>query len=233
MQAHSYLSLAQASTYNVLYADGDDDIKTSNHKTHDGFSISLGSCYGDFDCTHNTTKNVVGFNTRYEHGRQAAKDMIAKIRSGKIPCRKTIDSKGNLQIIDVLDVVTHSMGFAYGMGMIDELRHYCTIGRVYNIAPENACSGKVCAEYQEFWQYGTDENKSLTELPMSKRDGVAPQCPIGDIGDISQSIGGRIYIPVDWSPQGFIASHSVTNFGCLFTRLNSNKARGYVKKRDY
>jgi len=174
---------------------------------------------------------VVGFNTRYEHGRQAAKDMIAKIRSGKIPCRKTIDSKGNLQIIDVLDVVTHSMGFAYGMGMIDELRHYCTIGRVYNIAPENACSGQVCAEYQEFWQYGTNEGEDLTRLPMSKRDGVAPQCPIGSIYNLGTK-GGRIFIPIDWSPQGFIASHSVTNFGWIFNRIRTN-GPGYVKERDY
>jgi len=121
------------------------------------------------------------------------------------------------------------MGYAYSLGMIDELKAQgYKLGRFYIWAPENASSGSVTSsdfENKEVWQYGSNE-ESLKDKKWLE-DGVAPQAPVGNIGT------SRVYIPEDGSaPQGFLESHSVSNYKWIFTKLTDpNKDKGYVKNR--
>jgi hypothetical protein len=123
---------------------------------------------------------------------------------------------------DTLDIVCHSMGFAYVLGMIEEIKSQMSgihLGGFYIIAPENGCSGSVnISDWQEIWQYGSDEENT----PFNKQDGVAPQCPIQNIG------ANRAYIPNN-VVQGFISSHSVGNYKWIFTKIKGQE--GYVTPR--
>jgi hypothetical protein len=116
------------------------------------------------------------------------------------------------------------MGFAYALGMIEEIKAQMPdikLGGFYIIAPENGCSGEVnVTEWLEIWQYGSDE----VEDPIHEQDGVAPQCPVKNIGD------NRAFIP-DEVPQGFVSSHSIENYKWIFTKLQKKDDTGYVTPR--
>jgi hypothetical protein len=103
-------------------------------------------------------------------------------------------------------------------------------GRLYILAPENACSGGCdWSWFKEVWQYGTDEK---TVKPYNQ-DGVAPQCMAPGLDRLPASTkGGRVYIPADWPDQGYLGSHTVANYGWVFSELRENDPRGgYVKPR--
>jgi hypothetical protein len=90
---------------------------------------------------HNTTPNTDGFDSRKTDGKAAAKNFINKLKDGTISCSKTTKD-GKMIVHGVVDIVAHSMGFAYSLGMIEELqKEGVEIGNYYVIAPENACSG--------------------------------------------------------------------------------------------
>jgi hypothetical protein len=115
------------------------------------------------------------------------------------------------------------MGFAYALGMIEEIKAQMpdiTLGGFYIIAPENGCSGSVNpADWLEIWQYGSNE----VEDPIYKQDGVAPQCPVENIGM------RRAYIPDD-VVKGFVSSHFIENYKWIFTQ--KEEQNGYVTPRN-
>jgi hypothetical protein len=123
----------------------------------------------------------------------------------------------------MLDIVCHSMGYAYALGMIDKLQaEKIKFGRFYIIAPENAGSGSIPSGFQEIWQYGCNENRD----PAFLQDGVAPQTTAKDLPPAN-----RIYIPNDGSvPMGFVESHRIGNYGWIFTTIQPG-GLGYVKQR--
>jgi len=129
--------------------------------------------------------------------------------------------------IDTLDIVCHSMGYAYALGMIDVLKDSVTFGRFYIIAPENAESGGTDWNvFTEVWQYGSDE-ETLKNTPKLQ-DGVAPQTKAKDLPK-----DRRVFIPYD-VPQGFLKSHSIGNYKWIFTKLTptGTNSAGYVKPRN-
>ena len=140
-------------------------------------------------------------------------------------------AKINKNITDTLDIVCHSMGYAYALGMIDAIKQQKNVkipfGRFYIIAPEDAGAGNVnLSDWQEVWQYGSNENAD----PLDKQDGVAPQTRCGNLLE-SQ----RAYIPdIDGAgnhiPKGFISSHSIENYKWIF-KLTKD-ANGYVTPRQ-
>ncbi|GHV58776.1 hypothetical protein FACS1894182_11820 [Bacteroidia bacterium] len=219
----------------VTYMAGFDNVGTSNHKTIGDFVVSLISsyttrytagiaCYLNPGCVVLDTKsNTEGFNQRRNNGRQRGKDYVNML---KAECVKGADGL----VHDTVDIVCHSMGFAHALGIIDNIRDAMksdlkglSFGRLYIIAPENACSGEVNVnEWQEVWQYGADE----ANTPLWLQDGVAPQCPVGNIGT------RRAYIPTSGVPRGFLESHKIKNYGWIFklpkTTPNTN---GYVTPR--
>ena len=138
-----------------------------------------------------------------------------EILSGKIIFNPATDS---------LDIVCHSMGFAYAQGMISVLKPaHIKLGRYYIIAPENGCSGTVNPnDFEVVWQYGCNNNPGGD--PKWNQDGVAPQCIVGGLQE-----GNRAYIPAT-EPKGFKASHIIENYGWIFGITDPIK-KGYVKKR--
>jgi len=127
------------------------------------------------------------------------------------------------KITDTLDIVAHSFGYAYALGMVEAKGDDLPRGRFYIIAPENASAGKVNPmDWQQVWQYGSDEND-----PLEKQDGVAPQTKISGLEEIEHK-SGRAYIP-DNEPKGFVTSHLIKNYVWIFT-LGENDA-GFLKPR--
>ena len=151
---------------------------------------------------------------RYNNGKIAGQNLLNDIQNGRIKVNAS-----NGVITDSLDIVAHSMGFAYAQGMIEVLRGKIPLAGYYIIAPENAGSGSLSpSDFTQLWQYGSDER-----LDISIQDGVAPQTKVGDLPDAR-----RAYIPENWNPQGFISSHAIENYKWIFNQPNGQK--GYVNK---
>lgn len=201
-------------TKNAVYADGHHSISTSNHLNQARFLFSMKSSLDPLSITIlDTTPNTSGFNTRLNYGKVAAYDMITKINNGQIHFNKQSDT---------LDIVAHSMGFAYAQGMIEVLgQNGIKFGRYYIIAPENACSGTVnLSKFSQVWQYGTNEKLD----PPKKRDGIAPQCVVTNLDN------KRAYIP-EGQPKDFLNSHYIKNYFWIFSNIAIGQ-KGYVSTRN-
>ena len=70
----------------------------------------------------NFDPNPDGFNYRKEKGRIGCKALLMKLH----PQEK-----------DTVDIVCHSMGYAYSLGMIDVLKEKVVFGNIYILSPEN------------------------------------------------------------------------------------------------
>lgn len=228
-------------TKNAIYADGHHDITTSNHNVEESIAKSKASFTGNMtmlnasnaaniipttqnrDLLFHTKKNTIGFNTRKQNGMNAAGDLIQKIIGGTIVFNK---------LTDTLDIVAHSMGYAYAVGMVEALKAAgFKFGRFYIIAPENACSGGLDWEiFTEVWQYGSNLDQTSPD-PVNKQDGVAPQCEVVNITNTYvKTKTGRIFIPPTVDTKGFVGSHSIGNYGWIFSKTPQEK--GYVKPRN-
>ncbi|MGZ3863674.1 MAG: fibronectin type III domain-containing protein [Bacteroidia bacterium] len=248
-------------TRNVVYSDGHHSVSTSNHRSQTEFlknllqwkcaaSISTSMALASYSnllvsipltlaCNqyyHNvanfklhTTKNTDGFNTRRTSGLNAGNDLVAKINNGTIVFDKSKDT---------IDIVCHSMGYAYALGIIDAIKASpvkIKLGRFYCLAPENACSGGTdFSIFEEVWQYGSNE------APVSQggdliweQDGVAPQCAIPDITNKSKfpnTKHDRVYIPQSVNPKAYLDCHYIDNYFWIFSEQKVGM-KGYVKPR--
>jgi hypothetical protein len=169
-----------------------------------------------------TTPNLSGFNTRAASGEQGARNLIARINAGTIIFNKATD---------VIDIVAHSMGYAYSVGLIRELKkNGFKFGRYYILAPENACSGGVdLTWFEEVWQYGSNYGEQNEDVPWLQ-DGVAPQCAVPGFGPMDKKKYGRVFIPLGVETKSYLGSHSVGNYTWIFNR--SNNDAGYVRTRN-
>ncbi len=199
---------------NPVYADGHHAVATSNHLTTSNYiGANAVAEFFKFNCTNGNltlqdcsvsyylhrTPNLIGFGVREANGRIAASDLDNKINSGLIQFNKQTDS---------VDVVAHSMGYAYAVGIIKKLHELGYKFRCfYILAPENACSGNPDWNwFKEAWQYGTNE----LFTPPFLQDGVAPQCECNDLPFNDYFV--RAYIPNDSQPKGFLDSHTIKNY---------------------
>jgi hypothetical protein len=241
-------------TRNVIYADGHQTVATSNHTSELKFMTN----YAEWGCAsslpfaifaptlsldptncmryyHNsnafklhTTPNNDGFQTRRNSGKLAGMDLITKINNGTV---KFDPAK------DTIDIVSHSMGHAYALGIIDALSTSSTkfkFGRFYCLAPENGCSTNAKFNFnlfEEVWQYGSNEKLDL----VWEQDGIAPQCPIPGIELTnlgSKTKYGRIFIPDKVNPKRYLESHMIVYYFWLFSEIKPNDPRGgYVRPR--
>ena len=225
---------------------GLDMLASENAKTKK-FTNSLGpgdvpqmnSCFENEDCvTLNEKPNNIGFNTRYKNGKKAATDFFKQLST---------DFNNKLKELNVkfeIDVVAHSMGFAYAQGFIKQVNDLITpLGLrsdfvdwsgYYIIAPENGCGGVINASdnWEQIYQYGSNLGQSNADKKWLQ-DGVAPQCAVIGIGN------NRVFIPTYYSdgktkiPKGFVESHSISNYGWIFEiqpgqGLNN---KGYVTQK--
>ncbi len=119
------------------------------------------SVYADGDAPTLTKGNQLGFNKRVAHGRKAALDLIAKINSGEVALHK--NDKG--EIDESIKLVTHSMGYAYSIGMIKELEKYgFKIEVSYNLAPENPNGALIPSNVRRSVQYGSGPTDGIFQL---------------------------------------------------------------------
>ena len=230
--------------HKVLFADGHHSIETSNYKVsklpfYIDFFNKLGNLgYFAFvaqhypkQCTdlrnHRCTyvnipklgkkktldllpfaSNTNGFNERVKNGRIAGKNLL-----------QSLNSPNHTSKDDSLFIVCHSMGFAYSLGIIDEIRGQIKFGGLYIIAPENPNSGRINSdEWDEVWHYGVDENSA-----ECLQDGIAPQAEIRGLKD------NRVFFPEKEFPNlGFSASHFVGNYTWIFDLKENEK--GFIRQ---
>lgn len=235
-------------TKNTVYADGNFSIVTSNHAVDNNANqsrlsfLSNMSAYtlsvqkaNSIECFFqrpgsvtlqtlklHTTPNQGGFNVRVDNGYIAGQELAVKLQSHNISFSK---EEGKI------DIVAHSMGYAYALGMIKALKEADftkNLGRFYIIAPENACSGEInIKEFEQVFQYGSDEKKHFT----CEQDGVAPQCAVKGLEDESSENYIRKFIPkqvLDKITRKFDGAHSIENYGWIFDLPKEN---GGIQKR--
>lgn len=141
-----------------------------------------------------------------------------------------------------IDIVAHSMGFAYALGMTEFLKtkilpdangYY--FGRFYILAPENGCSAPPfnLSDFEEIWQYGSNEEVDIDY----KQDGVAPQCAVPGI-DWEPQVNiqnipayGRVPFQGKNEHRNFLDAHYAENYDWVIKELIGND-RGTVKKRN-
>ena len=134
---------------------------------------------------------------------------------------------------DSIDIVAHSMGYAYSVGMIDKfIQEGFKLGRLYIIAPENPGGGSSdWTKFTEVYQYGSNLGEPNQDL-MYLQDGVAPQSKVKDIeGNYPNTKTARVFIPASITTKGFAGSHSILNYGWIFTNITTVTDKGYVKPR--
>ncbi len=245
-------------TKNLVYADGHHSVSTSNHGSVPRFLRAMSKsdnrrefcsgiqpgddeyCYVenndsplDVDFLHTSPMNEGGFNLRRTNGKLAGDDFVTNINNG------TFDFDKNT---DTLDIVAHSMGYAYSLGMIEKIQAAgIKLGRFYIIAPENACSGGMNWKcFTEVWQYGSNLGQPGND-PMYLQDGVAPQCECSNLvisngqlnsGNNKPIKTGRIAIPQSITTKGFVGSHSIRNYGWILDIGETDQTGGYVKPRN-
>ena len=205
----------------TIYIDGNFNINTSGHRNRLKFGISyaLVQLFNPKKSYWilNQKPNKKGFKKRRDAGRMAGKAFLTENYS----------SPNSLQTKDTVDIVCHSMGYAYALGFIDEIRDRVIFGNMYIIAPEN---GKVGGTdwnlFQAVWQYGSNLDQPNPD-PVCEQDGIAPQSQVFGLDSVEPNCGGRAFIPADWKPKNFIDSHMLPFYHWIFDRIQPGEA-GYV-----
>lgn len=220
----------------TFYADGHFSVSTSNHRSLINFTTTSAAypkrcsnkkkhhCYTNHSAKnflgsrmvrtvsmHRTRPNKSGFKKRLNNGHIAGRNIYQMLN--EVPNRSENDT---------LYIVAHSMGYAYALGIIEELRGKIQFGTFYIIAPENASAGKVnLSEWQDVWQYGSRFQKGRGDAPCLL-DGVAPQVRASGLQN-----SNRIYIPEKlYKKKGFFDSHFIGYYKWV---LEIEKGRkGYV-----
>lgn len=210
----------------TYYLDGSMNIGTSNHRTFWSFGKSLilstfvlrkQKAKDNFSRLNRDT-NIEGFQLRKERGKIAGKAFLAAICN--VP--------GCNQIRDTIDIVCHSMGYAYTLGFIEEVKDKVNFRNIYIIAPENACAeGADWNLFQQVWQYGSNLDQKNAD-PIWQQDGVAPQCQVKDLDSPKVKKGGRVFFPSDWPKKNFIDSHMVYNYYWIFDCIQKGE-NGFVE----
>lgn len=225
----------------IFYADGHFSVATSNHRSLVDFT-SLSSIYPKRckDKNHHVCKttevenwSTLWFKTDKKtvelfNLKPNKKGFKERKTNGKIAGRnlnQIFNELPNNSTNDTLYIVAHSMGYAYALGIIQELRGKINFGGLYIIAPENASAGKInMNEWQEVWQYG-DDFKSEKDKAPCLLDGIAPQTKVGGLKSKN-----RVFIPSDkYSIKGFYDSHFIGYYTWIFKIDKDSK--GYIKQR--
>ena len=211
----------------AFYIDGSMSIHTSNHRTFLNFARSLvRSSYifrkkaaRDNFNRLNTEANPDGFQLREEKGKIGGKALLAAL----------CNSPACEGVQDTIDIVCHSMGYAYTLGLIEELKGKVVFRNIYIIAPENGCqAGQDWSLFKHVWQYGSNLDQKDAD-PLWEQDGIAPQCAVKGIEELDPSVGGRAFFPKDWKRKNFIDSHMLYNYDWIFDTIKKGE-KGYIGK---
>jgi hypothetical protein len=206
----------------IWYADGHHSVATSNFESVVNFS-AISSIYPTpcknlkkHTCQRTkiagnkkvrtysllaTKPNISGFIKRRKSGRIAGKNL-----------NMLLNDLPNCSENDTLFIVCHSMGYAYSLGMIQEIRGKINFGGFYILAAENASIGKTNPkEWMEVWQYGANFEPKQRNAPCLQ-DGVAVQVKAKGLKNRN-----RVFFPKDRERQmGFFKSHFVGYYTWIF-----------------
>lgn len=225
----------------TYYADGHHSVSTSNHESLLKFSsnstiypkrcknMKKHTCHtteiagsGFFSSSTKqktmellaTTPNKKGFDYRKNQGKIAGKNLLMMLN--ELPSR--IDN-------DTLYLVAHSMGFAYSLGIVEELRGKINFGGFYILAPENGESGLVNKnEWQQIWHYGSNLIGKYPDYPCLQ-DGVAPQSKVKGLTKKQM-----IFIPPHLSTsKGYFDAHFIGYYTWVFDIPKNSK--GHILQR--
>jgi len=216
----------------IWYADGHHSVATSNHRSLLNFStnsviypkpcknLNKHQCRFSENATKQnvnsyellaTNSNVEGFALRKKNGEIAGKNLLQILN--ELPNKSKNDS---------LFIVAHSMGFAYSLGLLDELRRKINFGGFYIIAPENAKAGKVkVSEWRDIIHYGCNFS-GKNKAPACLQDGIAPQSNIQGL-----SSKEHVYFPMELQKKmGYLGSHFIGNY--LWTLEIPKNQKGHI-----
>jgi hypothetical protein len=211
----------------AFYIDGSFSVRTSNHRSRFNFGKSLFQVLltsprksGKYQTRKlNQKSNEAGFEQRKEAGRIAGNAFLL--------ATKTLPA--STQVKDTIDIVCHSMGYAYSLGFLSAIESQVVLGKMYIIAPENAgYDGFDWSKFQEVWQYGSNLNQPH-EDPIRQQDGIAPQEAVKNLESLPAAQGGRVFIPSDWPNKHFVHSHMVYSYDWIFDRIGPGFP-GYVQR---
>lgn len=214
--------LKPAMTY---YVDGSFPLATSNHCNRLRFVISWirTKLTPKKQAANRVYKrlterpNPAGFDERKQAGRLA----------GEVFLRARAQFPFSPEVKDTLDIVSHSMGYAYSLGFLEVVEPHIVLRTAYIIAPENAGQeGYDWSKFAHVWQYGSNLGEPNAD-PLREQDGIAPQCAVKGIDQLSPEKGGRLFLPDDWPHKNFVDSHMIYSFDWIFDRIGKGQP-GYV-----
>ena len=204
------------------YINGSMGVSTSTHRSMGGFGLSYiaAKCFPwtkKSKILLNQKENHIGFEKRKQQGRIAGKAFLQE--------RNTLPSCSNH--LDTVDIVCHSMGYAYALGFIEEVKTSVVFGRFVIISPEGACTDNPdWSLFKSAWQYGSAFNDGS---PVSEQDGVAPQCLAKDIDKCDPCCFGKINTPKDWPLKGFRESHEMPKIRWIFEAIPGDSP-AYIRR---
>ncbi len=205
-----------------FYLDGSFPVKTSNHRSKLGFGWSYIRSVNKRLSNKkyrrlNLHSNPEGFDYRYSRGVLVGKALLNEIRN----------TPNSYRTRDTIDIVCHSMGYAYTLGLLETLKGQVVFGKLYFLAPENASyKGMDWNQFEEVWQYGS--NLGLRDAdPLCYQDGVAPQATVWGIDAQQSNHVGRICSPYNWPNKHFVHSHMVYSYDWIFDRIQKGQP-GYI-----
>ena len=225
---------ARLNADDIWYADGHHSVATSNHQSILNFStnsviypkpcknLNKHQCRFSENATKQkvnsyellaTNSNVEGFALRKKNGEIAGKNL-----------RQILNELPNQSKNDTLFIVAHSMGFAYSLGILNELRGKINFGGFYIIAPENAKAGKVkVSEWKDIVHYGCNLS-GKSKAPACLQDGIAPQSNI-----LGLSSKEHVYFPMEIQKRmGYLGSHFIGNY--LWTLEIPENQKGHIRQ---
>lgn len=206
----------------TLYFNAHHPLKTSVHKTK--FNIAKSYFLSRFCWISKKSKwvlrnkyNPVGFKTRVLVGISGGKQVLQYLKNNSIDTTVKIN------------IVSHSMGYAFSLGLISTLKSKVNFGKMLAISPESGgYQGTDWNLFDEVWQYGCRMGDKESDV-IFFQDGIAPQQAIFGIENIKSTRGGRIYPPSIWQKKnkGFNRSHHLIWFEWFY--LIKDGDRGYFK----
>jgi hypothetical protein len=194
----------------AIYVSGHHPMSTSMHRTKARFGASW--LISKFLWVRskkgfglNTRPNPEGFNIRFENGKICGQNLLKLLN----------DSLPNIGRNDTLDIVCHSMGYAYVLGILTQVDTLFHLGKILILSPESPQQmGYDWNRFEEVWQYGSNLGEKKADLIVFQ-DGIAPQAPVKNLEQLLPGKGGRVFVPKS-AARGTVSSHHLSKFDWFF-----------------